>query len=156
MTWISKWIGIVGRLILVCVSLVSLVSLSACESMVTVSDLDRAYGIVRAAVKESMPGGVRKISENGREFDSNYFAPKGPFDVDGSTGIYRETARVTILGAGRPYSIRIEAIVEKKEGRKYEDVGRDTVRAKELAQRIRTGLSNRRDDRNVIDDFKPF
>ncbi len=127
-----------------------------CESQVIIEDVDRPFGVVRAAVKESLPGGIRKTSDNGREFDSNYFAPKGPLDVDGSAGNFRETAHIKILGAGRPYSITIDATIEKKTPRSYENYGRDPGRAKEIETRVRTGLSKRRDDRNMIDDFKPF
>ena len=133
-----------------------LVFLVGCESQVVIDDINRPFGVVRAAVKESCPGGVRKTSENGREFDSKYFAPKGPLDVDASAEVFRETAHITILGAGRPYSVSIDSYVEKKSNRGYDGYGRDSSRAKEIAERIKTGLSNRRDDRNMIDDFKPF
>ncbi len=130
--------------------------IAGCESAGSIEDINRPFGVVRAAVKESLPGGARLTSQNGREFESNYFAPKGPLDVDGSNGNFREYAHVVILGAGRPYAISIDAIVEKKEGRDYEVYGRDSGRAREITKRIQTGLSNRRDDRNMIDDFKPF
>ena len=134
----------------------SVLFLVGCESKILIEDINRPFGVVRAAVKESLPGGTRLTSENGREFDSNYFAPKGPLDVDGSTGNFRETAHIAVLGAGRPYSISVESIIEKKAGRGYEVYGRDPSRATEIGKRIQTGLSNRRDDRNMIDDFKPF
>ena len=138
------------------IQVAAFIFLAACESQIVIEDINRPFGVVRAAVKESLPGGTRITSENGREFDSNYFAPKGPLDVDGSTGNFRETAHIAILGSGRPYSISVEAIIEKKDGRNYEVYGRDPSRGTEISKRIQTGLSNRRDDRNMIDDFKPF
>lgn len=127
-----------------------------CESLTTIDDVNKSLQLVHTVIRDSMPGGVRKTSDNGREMDSNYFAPKGPFDVDGSTGNFRETAHVILLGASRPYSVSIEVFIEKRYGHTYEVIGRDAARTKELKNRISTGLYNRRDDRNVIDDFKPF
>lgn len=148
--------GWIVTLICVTIQAVAPCFLSGCSSPETIEEINRPFGVVRATVKDTIPGGTRKVSENGREFDSNYFAPKGPFDTDGSTGNFRESAHIVILGSGRPYGIELECIVEKREGSSYEVYGKDSVRAKELAQRIRTGLSNRREDRNMIDEFKPF
>ncbi len=144
-----RWIGMTIQLLLPLI-------LGACSSLSTIAEVDKSLQLIRTTIKESLPGGIRKTSENGREFDSNYFAPKGPFDVDGSSGNFRETAHVQLLGASRPYNITVEILIEKRDGRSYEVIGRDNVRTKELVRRIQTGLSNRRDDRNMIDDFKPF
>ena len=132
--------------------------LTSCETAVTINNVNRPYGILRAAVKESLPGGIRKVSENAREYDSYYFAPKGPLDVDAEKAKVRESAHVTILGSGRPYEISVEVSVERRSANSnvYERDGHDERRAKEIARQIQTGLSNRRDERNMIDDFKPF
>lgn len=134
----------------------SVAVLFGCGTRILIEDIDKPFGVVRATVKEILPGGIRKTSDNGREFDSNYFAPKGPLDVDAASANFRETAKLVILGAGRPYTVSIDTFIEKKSGKAYEAYGRDPGRAKEIARRFETSLSKRRDDRNMIDDFKPF
>ncbi len=138
------------------IQLVSLGFLAGCETATTIDNVNRPYGVLRAAVKESLPGGIRKVSENAREYDSFYFSPKGPMDVDAEKARVRETAHVSILGSGRPYEIAVEVIVETRTSDGYEKTGHDERRAREIARQIQTGLSNRRDDRNMIDDIKPF
>ena len=154
--WFGQWSRQLKAWVVMATQLVLVLILCGCESLATIDDIDKPLQVARSTIKESLPGGPRKVSENGREYDSNYFAPKGPFDVDGSSGTFRETAHVVVLGAGRPYSITVEVFIEKRDGRSYEVIGRDSARTKELVRRIRTGLSNRREDRNMIDDFKPF
>ncbi len=154
--WIGQWSRQLKAWIAMATQLILVLILCSCQSLATIEDIDKPLQVARSTIKESLPGGARKVSENGREYDSNYFAPKGPFDVDGSAGTFRETAHVVVLGAGRPYAITVEVFIEKREGRNYEVIGRDGARTKELVRRITTGLSNRRENRNMIDDFKPF
>ena len=131
-------------------------SVLGCQSVTSIDNVNRPYGVIRASVKESLPGGVRKISANAREYDSYYFAPKGPLDVDAERARVRESAHIMILGPGRPYEITVEVTIETRTSSGYEKTGHDYRRAAEIARLIQTGLSNRRDDRNMIDDIKPF
>jgi hypothetical protein len=64
---------------------------------------------------------------------------------------------VTILGDRRPYDIQIEVVVEirDKEGI-YQVVERDDARAEKIAKDIQKALVQSRDNRNIIDDFKPY
>lgn len=130
--------------------------ITSCQSVYTVENINRPVQTIRAAVKEVLPGGLRRVSENGREHDSYYFPTKGSFDADGSTLSPRSYAHMVILGAGRPYGVSIEIFVEKKQGTTYQKVGLDLKRAQELGKKLKTALANRRDERNVIDEFKPF
>jgi hypothetical protein len=149
----SRWLVMITQIMGLLAAAGLLVS---CETGSTIEQVNRPYGVLRAAVKESLPGGIRKQSENAREYDSFYFSPKGSIDNDAEKARVRESAHVTILGAGRPYTIEVDVNIEIKGNGGYEKTGHDFRRALEIAKKIQTGLSNRRDDRNMIDDFKPF
>lgn len=63
---------------------------------------------------------------------------------------------ITIVGDRRPYSIRIQAYVERKAPAGFENVGQSDAIANSWGRRIREALYEGRDRRNVIDDFKAF
>jgi ferredoxin-NADP reductase len=115
------------------------------------------FTIVRATVISRMPFGVRNQSENGREFTSGYFSTLS-LDEEAAEKPTREYALVTILGSGRPYSISVKVTREQrlKNSTRYREVGQDKHLAGELADRIKAALAERREDRNVIDDFRAF
>ena len=64
------------------------------------------------------------------------------------------------MGDSRPYAVEVFVTREKRVLRgddfTYAVVGHDSRLAKELAARIQEQLSKRREDRNIIDDFRVF
>jgi len=105
----------------------------------------------------SVIGQPRLTSENGRELLSKYYDRKGNNDDAIKNARERLTTHVTILGDRRPYDIQIEVVVEirDKEG-VYQVVERDDARAEKVAKEIQKALVQSRDNRNIIDDFKPY
>lgn len=105
----------------------------------------------------SVIGQPRLTSENGRELLSKYYDRKGNSDDQVKNARERLTTHVTILGDRRPYDIQIEVVVEirDREG-VYQVVEKDDARAEKIALDIQKALVQSRDNRNIIDDFKPY
>jgi hypothetical protein len=141
---------------LVLASIASL-SIGACTSRPAISDLMIPFPALKSAIIKELPNGLRSESQNGRELLSGYFSP-GDFDDDATDKPVRAYALVTILGAGRPYSIAIKVTREQKlrGASTYKSLGSDKKLAQELAKRFKAALADRREDRNVIDDFRAF
>jgi len=105
----------------------------------------------------SVIGQPRLTSENGRELVSKYYDRKGNSDDQTKNARERLSTHVTVLGDRRPYDIQIEVVVEiRDKSGTYQIVERDDYRAEKIAQDIQKALVQSRDNRNIIDDFKPF
>ncbi|MBS1969122.1 MAG: hypothetical protein JSU04_02375 [Bdellovibrionales bacterium] len=138
-------------------SLLSLLVFAGCQtSGVYLRETPLNVSDTRKAVV-SVIGQPRLTSENGRELLSKYYDRKGNSDDQMKTARERLTTHVTILGDRRPYDIQIEVVVEirDKEG-VYQIVERDDARAEKIAKDIQKALVQSRDNRNIIDDFKPY
>ncbi len=116
---------------------------------------------IRGLIATLAPAGQRAVSPNGRELLSNHFIvnKKGEF-VAATDYPERFFARYLILGDRRPFDIEILVVKEKRMGRgtqiTYATATNDTRLAKELATRLQAELTKRREDRNIIDDFRVF
>lgn len=108
-------------------------------------------------VVASVIGQPRMTSENGRELYSKFYDRKGNNDDHMKNARERLHTQVTILGDRRPYDIQVEVVVEvrDKEG-VYQVVEQDDVRAEKIATDIQKALVQSRDNRNIIDDFRPY
>jgi hypothetical protein len=115
------------------------------------------YVVVKQTIMKTMPGGVRSSSPNGREMISNYFAPRN-FYQEATDKPERAYARVVILGSSRPFRLDIQGLREARErgSRTYVDLGEDPELTRLLVQYFKDALADRREDRNVIDDFRAF
>ena len=123
---------------------------------------DHPLAKIKHAVKKSLPLDVRLVSENGREFYSEYFIErKGRVFKATKMGV-RKYAHVVILGERRPYTITTQVLIEKRLSSKgmvkaeYEFVKYDEVLARALLKRIYKILNESRDDGNIVDDFRVF
>ena len=131
-------------------------------STASLDDLDDPLSVIKKAVEDSLPLGVRKVSRNGRTFFSNYYLIARGKYVRAATFKTRYYAKVTILGDGRPYDVNIDVYKELKVGRSdgvtldYQYQGSDERQANRLARRISKKLTKRRKDLNIIDDFRVF
>ncbi|MBT4760237.1 MAG: hypothetical protein HOO06_00945 [Bdellovibrionaceae bacterium] len=117
---------------------------------------------IKASVIKSLPLGLRKSSINGREFESKFYVVKGKKAVAAKSRPLRNMARITILGDRRPYTIEVKVFVQKRvgysdiNGHVYKNLRYDKQQARHIAQGIKKRLTNRREDMNVIDDFRVF
>lgn len=127
-----------------------------------IENLDLPVHELQKAVEINLPLGRRQVSPNGREYLSDFFivGKNGKLQPAGHA-TDRLYAHIFVLGDRRPYTLQIAVVRERKMGgdsynAKFEKYATDERIAKLLAKRIQTTLSKRRDDRNIIDDFRVF
>lgn len=128
-----------------------------------IKDLDQPLLDIQKAVEARLPLGKRMTSPNGREFYSRYFTVVDGRIQPGDHATDRFYAHVFVLGDQRPYLVEVLVKRERRVGRQgsdvsnqYEEVARDVRLARLIAKRIQQTLSKRREDRNIIDDFRVF
>ncbi len=139
--------------------MICLVILAGCaHQSAQIQNVPLSYNAVKTVVKASLPGGIARESGNGRTMTSGYFDPE-TLKVENEKKPLKVHAYmvVSIYGSSRPYNIDVKAFKEEraKDG-VYEDLGPDEDLTDRLAERLRTALADRREDRNVIDDFRVF
>jgi hypothetical protein len=146
------------REIFVMMALLGTLGLSSCATNqpgVLMSETPASMTDSRKAII-SVIGPPRFISENGHELLSHYYDTRGLNYEPGKSTRERFYTHVLILGDRRPYDIRIIVVVEEKQGAEFHLVGYDNEKAQRLSERIKKALTESRDNRNVIDDFKPY
>ncbi len=126
-----------------------------CASGVTVKDLNRSLIEIKSAIVKVI-GDPEKTSPNNREFTSRYYPPAPDFKFDPMKSKMRLKAKITLLGDRRPYDLQVEVFREVKTSEGYSDPELDLKYSRDLSLDIRGKLHQSRDDRNFIDDFRPF
>jgi hypothetical protein len=138
--------------------------LASCASWTTVriGDINKPLANIRRAIKSSLPLGTRTMDREGKRLQSHYFLMgKTKFlrPINSDTRYYAE---VLIRGDRRPYSVEITVIKQIKEKASpsaigtFEDDSSDERLAELVRKRIVEQLSKRREDLNIIDDFRVF
>lgn len=93
------------------------------------------------------------------EWSSNYFLTRGRKFVPAQTAPRRMYAHVYILGDRRPYVVEVYVKKERRVSpgtNTYADDGLDQELARVIQKRIQQQLSKRREELNIIDDFRIF
>lgn len=115
---------------------------------------------LRTVIGSVVPVGLRGVSPNGREMFSKHFVITKDRYKAAADALERYYAHITILGDRRPYDIEILVVHEKRVLRDdkftYIISGHSQDLARELEQNIRKELSKRREDRNIVDDFRVY
>jgi len=147
-------------------ALTSLVLLPGCTTFrsnahsVVISDVDWPLTELRGLCISLLPTGQRAMSPNGREILSNHFTIVKNKMMPASYAESRYYMRFIILGDRRPYDIEVMATEEKRVLRGdefiYVNVGGNRKLAEQFEQKIRAELTKRREDRNIIDDFRVY
>jgi len=118
---------------------------------------------IQKAVIHSLPLGQRAIRSNGREFFSKYFVVVRNKVHPAESSRIRYYVHVYVLGDRRPYTV--EGLVRKEVRQKthkknlmgsYSDVGVDSKLSRIFMRKVKNNLSKRREERNVVDDFRVF
>lgn len=141
-------------------------SLAGCATLgnrnsVTVKDIDWPLSELRSIAATVLPTGTRAISPNGRELLSRHFILEGRTGYKpAADATERYFAQVLILGDRRPYDVEILVTLERRvlRGNQFTYIveGYDYKLAKELEVKLRQELTKRREDLNIIDDFRVF
>ena len=136
-------------------------TLCSCMSSggLTVGVVNRPLADLQHIAAKSLPLGLRKTSPNGREFFSNYFVSTDRKFKAADKAPERKYAQILVLGDSRPYTIQVYVQVERLDKSTlsgYSVVGTDVRIAKVVKKRIQSQLNKRREDLNIIDDFRVF
>lgn len=144
----------------VALAAVLLTSCSMFYKPLRIDEVHHPFAWVRQMAIKTLPVGLRSSSANGRELLSQYFLP----DKKGYTSAIEEpvrlTAKIVILGERRPYTVKVYVLREervKTGGQvKYKVRGQDLRIANAIKNDLQTRLAQRREDLNIIDDFRVF
>ena len=120
---------------------------------------DRVNHSVEAIIKsfERATLGIRGRSPNGRELVSKYQSVKGDKYENAYKKKERAYARLAILGDRRPYTLKVQLVIEERtEYGTYEVVDEDDDAAQALLDKMVEFLVNRPDKDDFIDDYRAF
>jgi hypothetical protein len=144
----------------------ALVSCATIENIETpayatrIDNLEYPLTTVQKTAAIALPVGYRIVSPNGRTFTSQNFILSPDGYKEAGEALDRYVAHITVMNSERPYAVVISVDHEKRvlKGDEfvYAVVGHDSRLAKELATHFREVLVKRREDRNIIDDFRAF
>jgi hypothetical protein len=123
---------------------------------VRLREQDKSLNLIRTTIQNMMAPRPRVISQNLREYTSQYFSRKDEANFDPQSSSERAFATFVILGDRRPYNVDITVFVERKQGARYAQVGTDKKLAQELLIELKTRLHQSQEDRNLIDGFRAF
>lgn len=147
------------RLLLFTVA-VFLVSCSLFYKPLRIDEAHYPLAQLRQTALRTLPVGLRSSSTNGRELLSQYFVVKSGKYVDGINLPVRWSAKIVILGERRPYEVEIyvfrERRIESSGGVEYQIEDQDLRLAKRVKDELLKNLAQRREDLNIIDDFRVF
>ena len=137
--------------------------LSGCGAA-PIRNVNLSFNTVRGIVVRNLPGGLKSESANGRELRSAFYQALrvDKFvlldDLKAESVSQRNFMRVTILGDRRPYSLEVAVYSQKqrKGTRHFSSPSLDDDLTMDMVQRIQDSLANRREDGNVIDEFRAF
>lgn len=126
-----------------------------------IHDLDWPLAELRGVAASILPTGQRAVSPNGREMLSRHYVLEGARGYKpAGDATERYYATILILGDRRPYDVEITVTLERRvlRGNQFTYIveGFDARLAKELERKLRTELTKRREDLNIIDDFRVF
>jgi len=147
------------RLVLVALAALPL----SCSLLYKPLRIDEAHyplGQLRQASIQSLPIGLRSSSSNGRELLSQYFVLKSGKYQEAINLPVRWSAKIVLLGERRPYEVEIYVFKERRmegsQGVEYQIEGQDFRLAKRVKDQLLQKLAQRREDLNIIDDFRVF
>ncbi len=145
-------------------SSLSVVCLNAC-STASYATYDYDYSImdIQSAIVENLPQGLGATNENRRVFYSKKFTVTQEKTEQEKKGKIPLVMRVLIDGDRRPYGLAVDVrkvapnISKVDEAFNYgtEFQGQVSL-AKRVVSRIEDQLAQRRKNKNIFDDFRPF
>ena len=126
-----------------------------CQTTSAIQNVSLSYNAIKTVVVSTLPAAVRRESSNGRTMTSGFFDPVTLKPEKPNSKVHGY-AVITVLGSSRPYNIEVKGFTEEKDKDGYEPLGENRELSNRLAERLRAALADRREDRNVIDDFRAF
>lgn len=123
---------------------------------VSSAEIMRPLKAFRKSIYYALQNKIKNKSQNGRTYFSKYHRPG--MDLNLSSYKHPERAQVvmTILGDRRPYKVLVYYKIDKLKGSKYSFNRYDKGLAKKYLERVETYLASRPEERDIIDDFRPY
>ncbi len=122
----------------------------------TSDEIMRPLKTVRKAVYSVFNGQVKSKSQNDRTYYSEWHRPGKSLKLSAYKQKQRARLSVTILGDRRPYKVAVIYRIEELKGREYSLKGYDNLTAKKYLRQIEEYLASRPEERDIIDDFRPY
>ncbi len=145
------------------VILLSILGLNSCVSVMTsrLVNLDYSLTSIQKGIRVALPVEFKRVSHNGRVFESHPFIRKGTKLKHASVELERGRAIIDIRGVARPYTIEVTIKVEEATNpnsiqKDFVVVGYDDVVAKIFLARLKAYLQKSKKNTNVIDDFRVY
>lgn len=116
---------------------------------------------IRKSILNAMPVEVTYASKDSREYKSVPFVRYGKKMKEATSELQRAYALIFIRGNERPYTVEVVVAVEEAENplaiqKNFKVIGYDERIAKIILARLKADLNKRREDPNLVDDFKVF
>lgn len=123
--------------------------------------VDKSIVEIRKSIEKAIPVKINFANKDSREYRSVPFVRYGTKIKEATTELQRAYALVYIRGNRRPYTIEVVVAVEEAETplsiqKTFKVIGYDERIAKIILARLKADLNKRRDDSNLVDDFKAF
>lgn len=119
-------------------------------------DTNRSLNRIHLAVKYSIKNSIKKRSQNTRVYYSHYHIPGTDPNARAVNKKRRGQVTVTINGDRRPYNVVYNYRIERLNGKKYIFDRYDKRLAQKYLDRFNEFLDSRPEQRDVIDEFRPY
>ena len=119
-------------------------------------ELARPLKDVKKAVYFAFKGNVKRKSQNGRTYYSEYHRPGKNLSFSSKGQKERAILMITVLGDRRPYVVKTIYKVFKLSGGRFTTDRYDKKLAQHYLGLIEEYLASRPEERDVIDDFRPY
>jgi hypothetical protein len=130
--------------------------LAACSKPgVTVRDANNSMGEIKSIIS-GLTGEPKEISDDRRQFTSQYFGRAKDKKFDAQKSHERFYARYTIVSDRRPYNVLVQVVKERKSSEGYREDGLDAEMTRKLAKELDHRLKNGNTSKSLIDDFRSF
>jgi len=131
----------------------------ACSTGMQSTESSAPLNAINAAIESNLSMGIQSYSENRREITSRPFIVQQSSEAKKNGHHERGRAKVTILGAERPYTLEVTVAIEASNGNgddDYEITRYDERLATKLLKDILATIKKYGRSKNVIDDFRSF
>lgn len=123
--------------------------------------VDKSIVEIRESIIKAFPIKVTYANKDSRELRSVPFVRYGKKIKEATNELQRAYALIYIRGNKRPYTIEVVVPVEEADAplaiqKSYKVIGYDERIAKIILARLKAHLNKRREDSNLVDDFKIF
>ena len=116
----------------------------------------RPLNTLHKAVNYTMSGAIKRRSPNTRTYYSHYHKPGKDLNAGIAKGNERGQLVLSILGDRRPYKVVVLYKIDKLNGGKFKFDRYDKSLALHYRAKLKEYLASRPEERDVIDDFRPY